>query len=435
MNNDKVQFVSIGNACNVKHQLDKYLESKDELQETLFFDWLLSDMNSVTELLLHGDTHLQVHQLMINSKPRRFNNSNIVFKSLSYCESLHDLPVDYTQSDVEEFLKKYRRRLDRILMRIKSRNPLVFIRYGSVTREEEDQFKHAVKSLNNDCRFNLVSLMNGEAMVNDLEFVRSLGSKQAEETRQHFFSLDLAKYKVNSMKDWETSCYDWNKLFSLMETSFKDILVPTTEDQLVIGIIHDKLCTKTMDMLTRFLKQTVNKQNVHVVLLSKVEVPEFVTFLLLNQREYASVTHFEGDQLYEHILDVAIKKQCSMMIMQTNHMLEPHTIQTLLDSKDKGVIAPMLTSRTRYSNYHTKVDNNGYCVDEPFYDDLLYKRVKGQIAVPVVNGMYFVHHKFLSQILYNDGTKREPYVIMSDNLRKKEIPQYLDNRQNYGIIS
>ena len=115
-------------------------------------------------------------------------------------------------------------------------------------------------------------------------------------------------------------------------------------------------------------------------------------------------------------------------------MLEPHVLQMLLDSKDKGVLAPMLVSNTRYSNYHAKVDANGYCADDPLYDDLLYKRVKGQIAVPVVNGVYFVNHALLTKIKYTDETRRDAYVIMSDALRKQGIPQYLDNRQFHGTI-
>jgi hypothetical protein len=203
---------------------------------------------------------------------------------------------------------------------------------------------------------------------------------------------------------------------------------------LVIGVIHFKGNSRIMDVLSGLLKQTADKQAIHVVLLSDTDVPEFTTFQRLNQREYASVTLYVGINPYEYVSDTAIKNGYNMIIMQTNHLLEPHTIQTLLDSKEKGVLAPMLTSQTRYSNYHTKVDANGYCLEDPLYDDLLYKRVKGQTAVPVVNGIYFVHHNLLSHISYIDGTKRDSYVIMSDGLRKKGVPQYLDNRRDYGTI-
>ena len=40
-------FISIGNACDVKYNIDKFTGSK----ETLFFDWLMTDMNSVNTIL------------------------------------------------------------------------------------------------------------------------------------------------------------------------------------------------------------------------------------------------------------------------------------------------------------------------------------------------------------------------------------------------
>jgi SAM-dependent methyltransferase len=201
-------------------------------------------------------------------------------------------------------------------------------------------------------------------------------------------------------------------------------------DSLVIGVVY----TKGSDIgkaLSGLLAQTLDKTRTHIVLASAEEVHEFATF---DQSRYASVTRYVGNYAQEHIVGKALELGAHACFIESRHSLEPHTVQTLLDSKEKGVIAPMLTSQTRYSNYHTKVDAYGYCLDDPMYDDLLYKRVKGQIAVPVVNGTYFVHHKFLSQISYTDGTKRDSYVVMSDGLRKKGIPQYLDNRQHYGTI-
>ena len=34
-----------------------------------------------------------------------------------------------------------------------------------------------------------------------------------------------------------------------------------------------------------------------------------------------------------------------------------------------------------------------------------------------------------------DGTYRHEYVVFSDTLRKRDIPQYLDNREVYGHIT
>ena len=40
-------FISIGKNCSVKYNIDKFTVSK----ETLFFDWLMTDMDSVNMIL------------------------------------------------------------------------------------------------------------------------------------------------------------------------------------------------------------------------------------------------------------------------------------------------------------------------------------------------------------------------------------------------
>ena len=40
-------FISIGTACDVKYNIDKFTDSK----ATLFFDWLMTDMASENNIL------------------------------------------------------------------------------------------------------------------------------------------------------------------------------------------------------------------------------------------------------------------------------------------------------------------------------------------------------------------------------------------------
>jgi hypothetical protein len=46
-----MKYISIGKSCSVKHQIDKH-KHKDE---TLFFDWLITSMKSVIEILVCPD--------------------------------------------------------------------------------------------------------------------------------------------------------------------------------------------------------------------------------------------------------------------------------------------------------------------------------------------------------------------------------------------
>jgi hypothetical protein len=419
-----VEWISLGNACNVKYQIDRHLASKGQSRETLFFDWLLSDMNSVCELLSGETDPIRADALAINEKPRRFEHSCVTFKALTYCESLHDLPAEYTASDVEEFIRKYKRRLERIKEIVRSENPIVFIRYGAVTTEERERFKTVICALNGRCNYQLVSLVNGIAMTQDADFLRSLGSGGVEESGPPFHSIDLRPYRRNYSTSWETSCYDWRAIFSTME--ILSGAAPSSVDSMVLGLVIPNKCKTVDEAFARIVAQTIDVSRIHLMVPLDASIPSSSSF--------ASIQRYEGESPMEQFLETARLLGAHFCTMQANYMLEPHVLQTLLDSKDKGVIAPMLVSATRYSNYHAKVDANGYCVDDPLYDDLLYKRVKGQITVPVVNGIYFVNNALLPKIKYSDGTHRDSYVIMSDGLRKQGIPQYLDNRQFHGTI-
>ncbi len=46
-----MKYISIGDACCVKYNIDKYRGNS----ETLFFDWLMTSMDSVIEILNCND--------------------------------------------------------------------------------------------------------------------------------------------------------------------------------------------------------------------------------------------------------------------------------------------------------------------------------------------------------------------------------------------
>ena len=95
----------------------------------------------------------------------------------------------------------------------------------------------------------------------------------------------------------------------------------------------------------------------------------------------------------------------------------------------------MLDSSCNYSNYHSSVDNNGYFKGDDIYSKIRWKTQTGLIRVPVVHCIYFIDNKYLPHVSYDDRSHRYEYVIFSDVLRKKGIPQFLDNSKDYGFIT
>ena len=92
-------FISIGYKCDVKYNIDKFIGEKP----TFFFDWLMTDMRSVNTILGSNniDNILNFENIIQNPKnPRHGNNSVMNIKSLSFCQSLHDVPFKYIKSDL-----------------------------------------------------------------------------------------------------------------------------------------------------------------------------------------------------------------------------------------------------------------------------------------------------------------------------------------------
>jgi hypothetical protein len=131
----------------------------------------------------------------------------------------------------------------------------------------------------------------------------------------------------------------------------------------------------------------------------------------------------------------AIDHNAHYFVIDVDNFIVPSTLADMVPIAPLGVIAPMLVTKSAYSNYHSNVDTNGYCVTGEAYLKILNKIIKGCIDVPVVHCTYFIANHILDKVSYDDDSYRYEYVVFSDVLRKQNIPQYIDNRKDYGRIS
>ena len=140
-------------------------------------------------------------------------------------------------------------------------------------------------------------------------------------------------------------------------------------------------------------------------------------------------------KIRQESINYAIEKKCHYFVADCDNYITPQTLLNLVNNKHFGVIAPMLISNCYYSNYHYDVDHNGYFQQNANYLPILHRNIKGIFDVKVVHCTYFINYNLLKDIVYNDNSFRYEYVIFSDNLRIKNIPQYLDNREFYGFLN
>jgi hypothetical protein len=122
-------------------------------------------------------------------------------------------------------------------------------------------------------------------------------------------------------------------------------------------------------------------------------------------------------------------------VVDCDNFIKPHTLEAMM-KLDLAIVAPFIyIPGIYYANYHAAIDVNGYLAESAYYNMIFDQSVKGLIQVPVVHCCYFIQHKYLPYMSYDDDSYRYEYVIFSDVARKKNIPQYLDNREHYGFIT
>ena len=209
-----MKYISIGTACQVKYNIDKYISKS----ETLFFDWLITSMTTVIDILSCGDIKniLFFDNIKQDIKnPYVGLNSQIIIKSLDCCISTHDFTKIYTNNDIFNFIDKYTNRFDRIIDFIKSKEHICFVRYTihEINQEEINKFIDVILNINNECNFTLVIIHN-DNNNNHNEIIK----------KEHLLYINI---NVNRTKDsdWTLQHIDWKQIFINIENNIEKVVL------------------------------------------------------------------------------------------------------------------------------------------------------------------------------------------------------------------
>jgi len=88
-----------------------------------------------------------------------------------------------------------------------------------------------------------------------------------------------------------------------------------------------------------------------------------------------------------------------------------------------------------YSNYHHEVDDYGSIVANDMYYKILDQEVKGLIECMCVHCTYLIKREYIDKLNYMEESDRWEYMVFSESARKAGIPQYLDNRRIWGVLT
>lgn len=141
-----------GNACAIRQSIINYSNNSSETQ---FFDWLVTSMKSVNEILENKPIIFESNYIYPNSQ----NNTSINFKNFDKLISHHDIHK-FNDNSINEITEKYNRRYLRLIKTIKEEKKINFIRYckNSTDLEEEEilKFYKYIKDINSKLLFNFI---------------------------------------------------------------------------------------------------------------------------------------------------------------------------------------------------------------------------------------------------------------------------------------
>jgi hypothetical protein len=142
-------------------------------------------------------------------------------------------------------------------------------------------------------------------------------------------------------------------------------------------------------------------------------------------------------------------------VVDTDNFLFPETLKELV-KLDLPIVAPFLRYAVAfgenadtpeeaakreghmsiyYSNYHYQVDDFGSIIAEETYYKILNQEIKGIIDCMCVHCTYLIKREHLTELTYLEDSDRWEYMVFSSSARNKKIPQYLDSRTIYGVLT
>jgi hypothetical protein len=199
-----INIVSFGSECDIKYQINKYLNLT---KETEFFDWLISDIDSVCDILSKDiNTILTFPNIQLIGYKNI--NSIVKFKNCTKLVSMHDVPIKYSFNDINNFILKYKRRYNRLIELIKSNNKTYIIRRDNPLDNKITKFINIINIINPINNITLILLRND--IIDHYIFSKRV------------ICINFNKFKLNKNNDWQKNNYAWNLLFDFIIEISKD---------------------------------------------------------------------------------------------------------------------------------------------------------------------------------------------------------------------
>jgi len=204
-----IKLISLGSECDVRYQIDKYnLKYKKTSIESNFFDWLISDVDSIINILTNDINKILTFP---NIRLIGYKNNKSIMK-IANCNkliSMHDISSKFSFNDIYNFILKYKKRYQKLMDLIKSKNKIYFIRKGNISDEKIVILLEIFNNINPQNNITLILLRTD--IKNHYLFNKKV-------ICINFNKIQLTKNNNN----WKNDNYAWDLLFDFIFELSKD---------------------------------------------------------------------------------------------------------------------------------------------------------------------------------------------------------------------
>lgn len=142
-------------------------------------------------------------------------------------------------------------------------------------------------------------------------------------------------------------------------------------------------------------------------------------------------------------INYAILKKSHYFVCDCDNFIVPNTLINMVKN-NKPVVGPLLKNLVdqnfrvmgeNYTNTHVEITEDGFYKKSELENDIINHTKIGLFNIPVVHCTYFIQNKYLTKISYDYLDNQFEYITFSKSCRNSNIPQFIDNTQNYGFLT
>lgn len=215
-------IISLGHACQVKENINKYYKNPNN-RETQIFDWLVTDFKTVLRMLhelINPTELLQRENFTTNNVNMNCGSWVDGFSKIEHISmkliSVHDFPLTSTFDDtVETFIETLHRRLDRLRGLIASNNTIHFIHML------DHQFTKCYIPTQKDINdlFDIINKINSSSKCYlHILIPPKYKNITMEKLHDNAYIHHMDDSNPNNEKiDWRNYNYDWETIFKKID--------------------------------------------------------------------------------------------------------------------------------------------------------------------------------------------------------------------------